>query len=108
MSKRSPDLYLEDILEAIARIMQYTEDMDLDSFISDEKTRDAVERNFITIGEAASNVPNEIQIAKPEIPWRLMKDMRNFAVHSYWGVTPEVLWNTVKKDLPQLLLELGK
>jgi len=52
-------------------------------------------RNFITIGEAAGHVPEEIVAQHPDVPWRLMSDMRNFAVHHYWGVEPTVLWKTI-------------
>lgn len=59
-------------------------------------------RNLITIGEAAAHIPNEFIQAHAEIPWRLMTDMRNFAVHQYWSVDPDVIWNTSKTDLPVL------
>ena len=37
-----------------------------------------------------------------------MIDMRNFLVHEYFGFNEEIVWNTVKKDLPKLLPELKK
>lgn len=64
-------------------------------FEDDGRTIDAVIRNFITIGEAAGHVPEEIVAQHPDVPWRLMSDMRNFAVHHYWGVEPTVLWKTI-------------
>lgn len=46
MSKRSPKLLLEDILESSQRILDYTVGLGFDDFISDPKTIDAVVRNF--------------------------------------------------------------
>jgi uncharacterized protein with HEPN domain len=46
--------YLEHILEAIERIHRYVEDMSEVNFLDDEKTQDAVVRNFEIIGEAGS------------------------------------------------------
>ena len=39
----------------------------------------------------------------PTIPWRLMSDMRNFAVHEYWGVELRTIWETIHQDLPPLV-----
>jgi uncharacterized protein with HEPN domain len=55
--------------------------MEFDDFQKDEKTIDAVIRNFIVIGEAARHVPDDISVKYPNIPWQVMGDMRNFAVH---------------------------
>lgn len=52
---RIPD-YLEHIVEAIERIQRYVEDMSEVDFLDDEKTQDAVVRNFEIIGEAAHNI----------------------------------------------------
>jgi uncharacterized protein with HEPN domain len=72
-------------------------------FQSDPKTVDTVIRNFIVIGEAARSVPKEITGKHPRVPWRLMGDMRNFAIHEYWGVELQTIWETIKKDLPPLI-----
>ena len=47
-------------------------------------------------------MPPEVVAVHPEIPWRLMGDMRNFAVHEYWGVELLTVWETIHKDLPPL------
>jgi len=59
-------------------------------------------RNLEIIGEAAANVPQEIQDLYVDIPWYQMKGMRNILIHEYFGVDNDVLWNTIKKDLPVL------
>jgi uncharacterized protein with HEPN domain len=91
------------MLDAIKKIQAYVEGMSFRQFQSDPKTVDAVIRNFIVIGEAARSVPREITDKYPNIPWRLMGDMRNFAIHEYWGVELRTIWETIKKDLPPLI-----
>ncbi len=54
MSRREIQLLLEDILEAAQKILSYTSGMSFDEFINDNKTVDAVVRNFEIIGEAAN------------------------------------------------------
>jgi uncharacterized protein with HEPN domain len=77
--------------------------MEFDAFQKDTKTIDAVIRNFIIIGEAARHVPDHISSKYPNIPWRVMGDMRNFAVHEYWGVELRTIWKTIQDDLPPLI-----
>jgi len=99
-------LYVQDILDAIAAIQDYTAGMDFPSFQRDRRTLDAVLRNVTVIGEAAGRIPDKIQAAFPEIPWTEMRDMRNIVVHEYFGIDKQILWETTQADLPPLVLLL--
>jgi uncharacterized protein with HEPN domain len=77
--------------------------MDPDEFIRDRRTVDAVARNLIIIGEAAGHVPEEVCKRAPEVPWIDMRAMRNFIVHEYFGVSEQVIWDTVREDLPSII-----
>jgi len=80
---RIPD-YLEHILEAIERIDRYLEDTDEVAFLNDQKTQDAVVRNFEIIGEAAHNIESyhgKFSAAHPEVPWTVVYAMRNRVAH---------------------------
>jgi hypothetical protein len=77
-----------DILDAVAAIQTYTAGMSADEFCSDRLVRDAVERNFAVIGEAVAHIPDQVRGRHPEIPWRPMRDLRNFIAHVYFGVNP--------------------
>lgn len=99
---------VRDILDSIARIRSYVEGMDFEQFGRDRRTLEAVERNFILIGEAASQVPSHIKESFRSIPWRDMADMRNYVVHQYWGVEPRRVWDTIHHDLPPLIPMLQK
>jgi uncharacterized protein with HEPN domain len=108
MSSRPWKFRIQDILEAIARIQDYVEGMSLEQFCADRKTLDAVERNFILLGEAAGQVPSHIRESFPTVPWRDMSDMRNYVVHQYWGIEPERTWETIHQDLPPLVPMLSE
>ncbi len=69
MSKRDTILLLDDILQSAQKIKRYTENLDFDSFISDDKTIDAVVRNFGIIGEAANRIDPDFRDRNPEIEW---------------------------------------
>jgi len=100
---RNWQLRIEDILESIARIQRYLEGMGQARFMGDDRTMDAVVRNFGIIGEAVSHLPEAVLVVHPEIPWSRMKGLRNFVIHEYFGVSPEILWSTANEDLPPLV-----
>lgn len=93
---------VQDILDAIDKIQRYTIGMSYDSFRTDEKTVDAVVRNFQIIGEVARHIPTYLEERWPQAPWADMRDMRNVVIHEYFGVSREILWQTITKDLPSL------
>ena len=100
--------YLEHILQAIERISRYVMDGEA-SFLRDEKTQDAVLRNIEIIGEAAKNVERvnpEFLANHPEIPWQVIYAMRNRVSHAYFEVDLDVVWQTVKVDLPVLEVQI--
>jgi uncharacterized protein with HEPN domain len=99
---------IRDILGSIAEIQKHVRGMDFEAFREDSKTIQAVELNFIIIGEAASQIPEEVEDAHPEIPWSLMRAMRNRIAHVYFSIDPRLLWDTIQNDLPPLIPMLEK
>jgi len=99
---------IRDILDAIAEIQKFTRGMVFESFYEDDKAIRAVEMNFIIIGEAANQIPGEIEEKYTTIPWNLMRSMRNRIVHAYFEVDEKLMWDTIQNDLPPLLPELEK
>jgi uncharacterized protein with HEPN domain len=70
MNKKNAEVYYNDILECIAKINEYTKDVSLNRFNKDTKIQDAVIRRIEIIGEAANNIPKEIQKKYPDLPLR--------------------------------------
>ena len=112
MSKRDNEIYIDDVLDSIQQIEEYTKGIDINIFMKDRKTIDAVVRNISVIGEAVNNISKEIKSEYPQIPWREIADMRNKTIHEYFGIDLDILWETMKGDLPpfkkQMLEIAGK
>ena len=106
MSPRDWRERVQDILEALAEIQSFTRGMDFDSFSQDARTQKAVELDLIVIGEAATHIPDDVEQEHPQIPWSLMRAMRNRLVHVYFAVDERLLWDTIQNDLPGLLSSL--
>ncbi|MFZ5586807.1 MAG: DUF86 domain-containing protein [Thermodesulfobacteriota bacterium] len=103
MSPREWRFRLQDMLEAVAKIQGYLAGMSFGQFQADSRTVDAVIRNFTIIGEAASKLPDQTAQRHPEVPWRKMIGLRNYAVHEYWGLDLGTIWKTAQQDLPPLV-----
>ncbi len=100
--KRNYTLYLKDIIECINNIENFVNEMHFEEFISDDKTSSAVIRKFEIIGEAVKKIPDEIKINYPNIPWKEIAGMRDRLIHFYFGVDYKLVWETIKKRLPEL------
>ncbi len=103
MSEREIKNLLEDIYDAAGKIISYTKDMSYDDFIQDNKTADAVVRNFEIIGEASNRIPDDFKTAHPEIEWRRIIGFRNRIIHEYFGIDYENLWRIKNVNIPTLL-----
>ena len=103
MPPREWRLRVQDILEAIASIRQFTAGLTFETFTADEKTVAAVAYYFTVIGEAARHVPAAVQRRHAQIPWASMRAMRNVVVHEYAELDHAVLWDTSQNDLPPLV-----
>ena len=82
--------------------------MDYEQFAADERTVDAVIRNFLVIGEATRHVPSSVRQATAEVPWKLMEGMRHVLVHDYDTVKLDTIWKTIMEDLPPLIEPLRR
>lgn len=108
MSKRDNQLLLLDMKESAKKILKYTEGMSVEDFLNDEKTIDAVVRNFEIIGEASNRIDDEFKIENPQIEWRKLKGFRNRIVHDYFGIDHEIIWTIIEQDLDELLFQLDQ
>lgn len=76
---------------------------------NDEKAQDAIVRTITVIGEASVRIQKaapEFIATHPTIPWSRMRGIRNKVVHDYFDVAWDVVWDTVKQDLPPLLEQI--
>ena len=108
MFKRDIRLYLADIEDSIAAIEEFTAGMEYEESAGDRKTYSATLREFIVIGEAIANIPDEVKNRVPSIEWRLIKDFGNFVVHEYFGIDARIVWDAVRQELSVLKEEVAR
>ncbi len=101
--ERDSILYLEDMIQAIANIQDYTQNLSFEEFKNNSMVKDAVIRNFEIIGEAANNLPDSITSKYTNVPWADMYGLRNRVTHEYFGVDYGIIWRIAKEYLPDNL-----
>ena len=106
MSKRDLDLLLNDILECCQKIKKYTFEYSFEDFLADDRTIDAVIRNFTIIGEATANIDPDFKIQNPQIEWREIKDFRNKIVHDYTGIDHSIVWQIIINFIDELEFQI--
>jgi len=99
---RSPQLRLEDIVEACDLVADYVRGYNADGFAADGKTRDAVIRQFEIVGEAIKDLPETMREREPRIPWRQIAGFRDVLAHSYFAVETSIVWDAAANKAPAL------
>lgn len=72
-------------------------------FMNSQLRQDATVRQIGVIGEAVKHLSAATKQRAPHIPWKDIAGMREIVIHEYFGVSPDIVWSTATKDIPQLL-----
>ena len=102
------NLRVHHILDAIATIDRHLLGISREDFLRNELLINLVSMQIAIIGEAIDNLSEDFQRSHPHLPYRDAKDMRNYIIHEYFGISSDILWKTVQNDLPNLKLVLSK
>ena len=101
------EVYLRHILDACARIGQYTS-VGRERFMSEEHWQDATIRQLEIVGEAAKRLSWSLRNRHPQVPWRRMTGLRDVLIHDYMGVDLAAVWVIADKDVPALERQLRR
>lgn len=99
--KREWNLRIDDILDCIDAIEEYSKNKTEDDFLEDRKIQDAIIYRLEIIGEATKYIPQSIRSKYPDIPWRKMAGLRDVSIHDYFDLVINRIWKTVVYDLPK-------
>lgn len=93
---------LEHILQAIAKVHEFTKDVKREDFKKDSILYFAIVKNIEIIGEASYMLSIDFKDAHPDTNWKVIVAMRHFLVHGYYQVDPDEVWNVIDQDLQPL------
>lgn len=99
---------LDDMQSAGQKALDFLGDHSIESPQHDEKTLFAVVRPLEILGEATKRIPDDVRALSTVIPWKAVAGMRDKLIHDYVVVNVEIVWRTIREDLPPLLLEVDR
>ena len=94
--------FVEDIIDGMNKAEILLEGVSYSQFETDFRINFAVVRALEIIGEAAKRIPEQVRQRYPDIPWKGMAGMRDRIIHGYDNVDLQIVWDVVKRDIPQL------
>jgi uncharacterized protein with HEPN domain len=103
---RDDSVYLAHILDALHQIIEYTSNLDYETFLTTRMVHDAVIRQFEIIGEATKNLSDDFRSKNGTVPWKDLAGFRDKLIHQYFGVDLTLVWRSVLDDVPFLIAEL--
>ncbi len=100
---RDTRLYLTDMRDACARILNHRGGTSREDFFANDMVRDAVLWNLLVLGEATKQVPESIRTEYPAIEWRKIAGFRDVLAHGYFGLDEDIIWDVIETKVPPLL-----
>jgi len=94
--------------EHCQNIQKLTAGFDFQQFVTAPGIKEACVLLLLQIGELGIRVDAAFKVEYKNIPWMKMRGFRNRLVHDYGNVDFEVVWNTIQKDVPELVVTLNK
>jgi len=106
--KHEDNVRLRHMLDAALEIQQYVQSSTREDLDKDRKLVHSLVRLIEIIGEAASQISDELREDVIEIPWFIIIGMRNRLVHAYFSINLDVVWSTSTVDIPSLIEDLKR
>jgi uncharacterized protein with HEPN domain len=73
-----------------------------EDFLNNQRLVKAICRSLEIIGEASGRIHPDLKVKYKDVAWREMSDIRNKIIHDYFGIDYDIVWDTVKTDIPVL------
>jgi len=105
MANKERDLYI------VNKIIKYCMEVDetiirfgnsVEILRADNIYKNAAAMCILQIGELIGNLSDSFTAKYDEMPWKQIKNMRNIAAHGYENFDTDILWQTLKTDIPAL------
>jgi uncharacterized protein with HEPN domain len=94
-------VFIAQIKDASNMVVLFTNGMSREDFMHDRKTQSAVIMQLALIGELAKRVSTDTT-RNIDLPWKDIAGFRDRAIHDYYNIDLEVVWNTIVEDIPML------
>ncbi len=99
---KKDEAFLKHILDAISDVENFSKNVTRAEFLGNKEKQYAVLRALEIMGEASKNLSEQLKGKHTEVPWRDVAGMRDKLIHGYFGVKLEMVWETIRNELPKI------
>ena len=99
---KNDEYYLDKIRHCFLRIMEKMDNVSYDAFCKDVDIQEITMFNLIQISENVRNLSDNYKKSHENIPWLEIYGLRNRIVHDYGNVILDIVYETLKNDIPSL------
>ena len=94
--------YIQKIKKDLGFIVTHMQDVDLEELSKNEILLDSMLFRMIQISENAKKLTDEYKRSQICVPWNALYGLRNRIVHDYGNVDLNVVYETLKNDIPEV------
>lgn len=99
---------LEHILEAIERILTYTEGKTKEALVADKILFYGLVKNIEIVGEAAYKLTKAFRKEHSDTPWDVITKTRHVLIHDYFQIDEDAVFYVIHDDLPPLREQVAR
>lgn len=99
---------LKKILNAIEEATEVFGDVSRETFLTSKILKLSMAMSVIRVGELVKALTLEFRRDNPQVPWREIAGFRDVATHKYDTIDMNELYGTIKKDFPELKMQIEK
>jgi len=105
---KDPLIFIEHIIENIENVETFSKDLTKEDLSKNKLKQYAIIRAIEIIGEAAKNLSTKFKEENSGIPWREIAGARDRIIHHYFGADLDIIWEIIKRDIPELKKKMVK
>ena len=98
----SPAIFVRKVLELCSAGTHHR----TDEFLQNRVLKLSAQKSLEIIGEAANSLSDTMREKYPDIPWDIMRGLRNRLTHRYFDVSWSIVWEIIQTDIPSLKIQI--
>ena len=99
--------YIQKIRQDLEFIVIHMQDIGIQELNENEILLDSMLFRMIQLSENAKRLSEEYKQERKRSPWNAIYGLRNRIVHDYGNVDLDVVFETLKNDIPELLKSMS-
>jgi len=106
MTEKKDLIFINHILGSIDAIEDFSNNLSKEELFSNRLKQSAIVREIEIIGEAVKNISDSVKRKYNKIQWNEISGTRDKIIYHYFGVDLNIIWDIIKKDIPELKKEI--